>query len=126
MTRAERLFVAGWGASPHFSPVGWVLACCLNPQGIFFRRKYAPLFRSIRKFPVNPKPCAIIPPPGEKCGLARENGFATLSLVAFEQNKGAVNLYDKLGYTVVDQAPVVRHPLIHYEGIALLMVRSVR
>jgi ribosomal protein S18 acetylase RimI-like enzyme len=56
---------------------------------------------------------------------AKENGYTTLSLVAFEQNKGAVNLYDKLGYSVVDQAPIVPHSLIRYEGIALLMVRSV-
>ncbi|MDH3630189.1 MAG: GNAT family N-acetyltransferase [Gammaproteobacteria bacterium] len=56
---------------------------------------------------------------------AGENKFTTLSLVAFEQNKGAVKLYDMLGYTVVDQAPVVPHPLIHYEGNALLMIRSV-
>jgi ribosomal protein S18 acetylase RimI-like enzyme len=56
---------------------------------------------------------------------AKENGYTTLSLVAFEQNKGAVNLYDKLGYSVVDQAPIVPHSLIRYEVIALLMVRSV-
>ena len=56
---------------------------------------------------------------------AKENGFTILSLVAFEQNKGAVNLYDRLRYTVVDQAPIVPHPLIHYEGNALLMIRSV-
>jgi len=56
---------------------------------------------------------------------AKEGGFTTLSLVAFEQNGGAVSLYDKLGYTVVDQSPIVPHPLIHYEGNALLMIRSV-
>lgn len=56
---------------------------------------------------------------------ARDNEFTTLSLLAFEQNKGAVNLYDKLGYIVVDQAPVVPHPLIHFEGNVLLMIRSV-
>ena len=56
---------------------------------------------------------------------ARECGFANLSLVVFEQNTGALNLYERLGYTVVDQAPVVPHPLIHYEGNALLMTRSV-
>ncbi|MDC1287998.1 GNAT family N-acetyltransferase [Gammaproteobacteria bacterium] len=56
---------------------------------------------------------------------AKEGGFTTLSLVAFEQNEGAVNLYEKLGYTVVDESPIVPHPLIHYEGRALLMIRSV-
>ena len=56
---------------------------------------------------------------------AKEYGFSILSLVVFEQNKGALNLYDRLRYTIVDQAPVVPHPLIHYEGNALLMIRSV-
>ncbi len=56
---------------------------------------------------------------------AKEKGLPTLSLVAFEQNTRAVNLYKKLGYSVIDQAPIVPHPLIHYEGNALLMVRSV-
>jgi ribosomal protein S18 acetylase RimI-like enzyme len=56
---------------------------------------------------------------------AEEGGFTTLSLVAFEQNEGAVSLYEKLGYNVVDQSPIVLHPLIHYEGNALLMIRSV-
>ncbi len=57
------------GASPHISP-GWrALACSLNSQGVFFSRKYALLFRSFRKPLVNPKPCPIIPPPGEICGL---------------------------------------------------------
>jgi len=66
---------------------GWrALACSLNPQWIFFSRKYARLFRSFRKSIVNPKPCAMmckdarmrcrqeprtaIPPPGEICGLS--------------------------------------------------------
>lgn len=56
---------------------------------------------------------------------ARERGFSTLSLVVFDQNQGAMRLYERLGYTVVDQAPVVPHPLIHYQGNALLMLRSV-
>ncbi len=56
---------------------------------------------------------------------AKEYGFSILSLVVFEQNKGALNLYDRLRYTVVDQAPIVPHSLIHYEGNALLMIRSV-
>ena len=56
---------------------------------------------------------------------AMKYGFSTLSLVVFEQNRSALKLYEKLGYTVVDQAPVVPHPLIHYDGNALLMTRSV-
>lgn len=56
---------------------------------------------------------------------ARENGLTSLSLVVFEQNKGAVRLYEKLGYQVVDRAPVVPHRLIRYDGDALLMTRFV-
>ena len=56
---------------------------------------------------------------------AKEGRFKTLSLVVFEQNKGAASLYNKLGYTVLDQSPIVPHPLIPYEGNALLMTRSV-
>ena len=56
---------------------------------------------------------------------AKKCGFSILSLVVFEQNQGALNLYERLGYTVVDEAPVVPHPLIHYEGNALLMIRAV-
>lgn len=56
---------------------------------------------------------------------AKEKGFTTLSLVAFEQNTGSVRLYKRLGYRVVDRAPIVSHPLIHVDGDALLMTRSV-
>jgi len=53
---------------------------------------------------------------------ARQHGFNTLSLVAFAQNEGSVRLYKRLGYEIVDHAPVIPHPLIHCSGEALLMV----
>jgi len=53
---------------------------------------------------------------------AMQNGFNKLSLVAFEQNAGSVRLYQRLGFRIVDHAPIVPHPLIHYRGDALLMV----
>jgi ribosomal protein S18 acetylase RimI-like enzyme len=53
---------------------------------------------------------------------ARQNGFNRLSLVAFAQNEGSVRLYKRLGYEIVDHAPVIPHPLIHCRGEALLMV----
>jgi ribosomal protein S18 acetylase RimI-like enzyme len=57
---------------------------------------------------------------------ARERGLSKLSLIAFEQNQGSWRLYLRLGYDVVDQRPVVPHPLIRYTGNALLMTRPVR
>lgn len=56
---------------------------------------------------------------------AKENGFNKLSLVAFEQNAGSVRLYERLGYQVIDHAPVIPHNLIHYTGDALLMMAKV-
>ena len=56
---------------------------------------------------------------------AKEQGYDKLSLVAFEQNKGSVRLYERLGYCVVDRAPVVPHPMIQYGGDGLLMTRLV-
>jgi ribosomal protein S18 acetylase RimI-like enzyme len=56
--------------------------------------------------------------------LAACHGYGQLSLVAFEQNEGSVKLYQRLGYAIVDRAPIVPHPLIHYRGDALLMVKQ--
>ncbi len=57
---------------------------------------------------------------------ARQNGFEKVSLVAFAQNKGSIRLYQRLGYEIVDKAPIIPHPLIHSEGEALLMVSRLR
>jgi len=56
---------------------------------------------------------------------ARERGYERMSLVAFEQNRGAVRLYRRLGYEIVKRAPIVPHPLIRCSGDALLMVAPV-
>ena len=60
--------------------------------------------------------------------IAREqalaHGYSQLSLVVFEENIAAVRLYKRLGYEIIDAAPVVAHPLIRYTGNALLMVAS--
>ena len=56
---------------------------------------------------------------------AKAHGYDRLSLVVFEENDAAVRLYRRLGYEVIDQAPVVPHPLIRYAGNALLMVTSI-
>ena len=55
---------------------------------------------------------------------ARVEGLSKLSLIVFEQNAGAKKLYDRLGYREVARAAVVPHPLIHYTGDALLMVKD--
>ncbi len=54
---------------------------------------------------------------------AEEKGFNKLSLIVFEQNADAKRLYDRLGYAEVAREAVVPHPLIHYTGDAVLMVK---
>ena len=56
---------------------------------------------------------------------AKESGFGKLSLIVFEQNEGAKTLYERLGYAEVAREPVVPHPLIHYTGDAILMVKKI-
>ena len=56
---------------------------------------------------------------------AREKKLLKLSLIAFEQNEGARRLYKRHGYRKVAPQPAVPHPLIHYGGDALLMVKPV-
>jgi ribosomal protein S18 acetylase RimI-like enzyme len=55
---------------------------------------------------------------------ARARGFAKLSLIVFEQNVGAKRLYDTTGFREKARTLIVPHPLIHYTGDAVLMVKS--
>ncbi len=55
---------------------------------------------------------------------ASQLGFAKLSLIVFEQNAGALRLYSRLGFVEARRHPVVPHPLIHYTGDAILMVKQ--
>lgn len=57
---------------------------------------------------------------------ARRRGLAKLSLVVFEQNARALHLYRQAGYLEAGRHAVVPHPLIHYTGDALLMVKNLR
>jgi ribosomal protein S18 acetylase RimI-like enzyme len=57
---------------------------------------------------------------------AAERGFSKLSLLCFEQNAGALKLYKRNEFEVIDRAPVVPHPLIHHTGDILLMTAPVR
>ncbi len=53
----------------------------------------------------------------------RALGLQKLSLIVFEQNAGARRLYERSGYVEQNRHPAVPHPLIHYTGDALLMVK---
>jgi ribosomal protein S18 acetylase RimI-like enzyme len=55
---------------------------------------------------------------------ARQLDLRKLSLIVFEQNAGARSLYEREGFVEKMRVPVVRHPLIHYQGDALLMVKD--
>lgn len=54
---------------------------------------------------------------------ARDRGLEKLSLIAFEENAGSVRLYLRLGFAITDRRALVPHPMIHYGGDALLMVK---
>src|SRR5918995_6703220 len=56
---------------------------------------------------------------------ARERGHDALSLLVFEQNAGAVKLYEREGFREVDRAAVVPHPLINHTGDVILMTAPV-
>jgi ribosomal protein S18 acetylase RimI-like enzyme/uncharacterized OsmC-like protein len=52
-------------------------------------------------------------------------GLPRVSLICFEANQAALQLYRRLGYVEVDRRPIVAHPSLHYiEGDALLLVRG--
>lgn len=52
-------------------------------------------------------------------------GLPRVSLICFEANEAAMQLYRRLGYVEVDRRPVVPHPSLHYgDGDALLLVRG--
>ena len=57
---------------------------------------------------------------------AGNKGFDKLSLIVFEQNDGARRLYARHGYREVARAAVYPHPLIHYTGNAILMVKDTK
>jgi ribosomal protein S18 acetylase RimI-like enzyme len=55
---------------------------------------------------------------------ALDQGFDTLSLIVFEQNVGALNLYRRVGYKEVARRPLTPHPLLRFTGDALLVAKS--
>ncbi len=55
---------------------------------------------------------------------ARQSGRGQVSLLVFEGNEGAVELYRRNGFTVIDRAPVTPHEVIRYTGEVLLMTAT--
>ncbi len=57
--------------------------------------------------------------------LAAEAGCDELSIQVFEQNEGALGLYERHGYRVVARRRAVPHPSYPYDGDVLLLTRKV-
>ncbi len=57
--------------------------------------------------------------------LASEAGCTTLSVEVFEQNAGALRLYLRLGYEIVEQRQVIPHACHPYSGRILLLTKAV-
>lgn len=55
---------------------------------------------------------------------ARHRACRQVSLLVFERNEGAVELYRRYGFAVIDRAPVVPHEVIRYTGGVLLMTAA--
>ncbi|HSJ48226.1 MAG TPA: GNAT family N-acetyltransferase [Gammaproteobacteria bacterium] len=59
-------------------------------------------------------------------GQARREGCGLASIMVFSENRGALRLYQRLGYTVVDRRPVIPHACHPYAaGEVLLLTRPV-
>lgn len=57
--------------------------------------------------------------------LAAKAGCTIISVEVFEQNEGALRLYQRLGYSVVERRPVIPHPCHPYEGEIVLLTKNV-
>lgn len=57
--------------------------------------------------------------------LAQEEGCDLLSIEVFEQNDGALRLYQKHGYEIIESRPVVPHECHPYDSNVLLLTREV-
>ncbi len=52
---------------------------------------------------------------------ARQSGYDALTLIVFAQNRNARQLYERLGFEVVEEIMIMPHELISYQGDCLLM-----
>ena len=57
--------------------------------------------------------------------LAIEQGCRLSSLEVFDQNEGALRLYQRLGYQIMDKRAVIPHACHPYHGHILLLTRPV-
>ena len=57
--------------------------------------------------------------------LAEEAGCDELSIQVFEQNEGALRLYERHGYRIIARRRAVPHPSYSYHGDVLLLTRKV-
>ena len=57
--------------------------------------------------------------------LAASVGCTLLSVEVFEQNKGALRLYQRLGYAVLEKRPAIPHPCHPYTGDLVLLTKIV-
>jgi len=57
--------------------------------------------------------------------FAAHTGCATISVEVFEQNTGALKLYQRLGYSIVEKRRVIPHPSHPYTGEIALLTKAV-
>ena len=57
--------------------------------------------------------------------LATDAGCDEISIEVFEQNEGALRLYQRLGYTVKETRDIIPHSSHPYEGQIVLLTRPV-
>jgi ribosomal protein S18 acetylase RimI-like enzyme len=57
--------------------------------------------------------------------LAKDNSCNTSSIQVFDENEGALRLYLRLGYQILDSRKVVPHSCHPYQGEVLLLTRPV-
>ena len=52
---------------------------------------------------------------------ARQSGYDALTLIVFAQNRNARQLYERIGFGIVEEIMIQPHELISYQGGCLLM-----
>jgi ribosomal protein S18 acetylase RimI-like enzyme len=56
--------------------------------------------------------------------LAREQNCLVSSVEVFSENEGALRLYQRLGYNVLEKRTVIQHSCHPYGGEILLLTRN--